>query len=106
MAIKEYRKDEADYYAIRFGTYGVILSLEKFKRACGRYPMTEEGLSALKLSHDCGYEPDPGAHNLSFTNGYKNQLQYQNVGLDFELLSVGKSFDYIFLSQTLRKIRK
>ncbi len=72
------------------GAYGTALQL--FEIDCGRYPTSEEGLSALKSSSAKGWK-GPYIQNRSFNDPWGNPYQYKTPGShntdDYDLYSYG-----------------
>lgn len=72
------------------GAYGTALQL--YEIDCGRFPSTEEGLSALKSSSVKGWK-GPYIKTKSFNDPWGNPYQYKSPGTqntdDYDLYSYG-----------------
>ena len=73
----------------------IQLTLEEYKRVCGQYPNTTNGLIRLlkKESKDCPqYKPTEGKNVLSFKDRWQHDYQYESDGQTYSLKSFGNSW--------------
>ena len=71
------------------------LLLESYRKACGKYPTTAEGLSKLfehsKSKCSTYLPPDKGSAHLEL-DAWKNPISYSSDGISYRILSAGSSW--------------
>lgn len=110
--INKYTKSKVDATKIQMKGLGTIL--DDFRRECGFYPLTDQGLDALVAKptngRECkGYSPEGYIKNGKVPkDGFGNEFMYESDGNKFVIKSLGndnkeggEGFDKDILSSEL-----
>ncbi|MEQ1723986.1 MAG: type II secretion system protein GspG [Pseudobdellovibrio sp.] len=76
-------------YELRKNFKEVQIVLNEYKKQCGKYPTSEQGLKWLTTRHDCYKD---GLLIIDYLkNGYDKEFVYVFDGNNFRLISLGKN---------------